>query len=292
MKCELCPRMCGVDRSVRAGACGATDDMLVARAAPHLWEEPCISGARGSGAVFFGGCALKCAYCQNYELSHAAKGEVVTPQQLADIFRRLEDAGVHNVNLVTGTQFTPGILRALDIYRPKIPIVWNSGGYERVETLKMLEGEVDVYLPDCKHVSPRLSKLCAGAEDYFERASRAVIEMCRQTGLPQYDENGLMTRGTLVRHLVLPGCTADSMRVLDFIAQALPKGTPVSLMRQYTPVPQCNIKGLNRRITNEEYARVLFHLRALGLSGYCQQKDAADAQYTPAFDGFGVHADA
>ena len=260
----------------------------VARAALHLWEEPCISGTRGSGTVFFSGCTLRCVYCQNYAISHGGQGKEITVDRLAEIFRRLEGEGAHNINLVTGTPFVPAILDALERARVAIPVVWNSGGYETVDTLRRLEGAIQIYLPDCKHFSPRLSKLCAGAPDYFEAAAAALREMCRQTGAPVYDEAGIMQKGTLVRHLILPGCTQDSCRVLDFIAESLPKGTPVSLMRQYTPFPWCTVKGLERTITGQEYARVLSHFEALGLTGYTQEKEAAQSSYTPPFDLTGV----
>ena len=286
--CTLCPRGCGVDRSVKTGFCGMGALPKIARAALHFWEEPCISGSRGSGTVFFSGCTLRCAFCQNYEISHLGNGKEITARRLSEIFRMLEDQGAHNINLVTATPFTYAILDALEIYRPRIPIVWNTGGYEKVETLRMLEGAVDIYLPDLKHVSPRLSRLCAGAPDYFETASQALLEMCRQTGHAVYDGEGMMQKGVIVRHLILPGCTVDSCRVLDFIAESLPKGTPVSLMRQYTPSAYCKIPGLDRRITDEEYRRVLAHFEALGLTGYTQEKESADAAYTPPFDLTGV----
>ena len=286
--CTLCPRRCGVDRSAKTGFCGMGETPRIARAALHFWEEPCISGVRGSGAVFFSGCTLRCAYCQNYEISHERKGQDISVSRLTDIFRELEAQGAHNLNLVTGTPFAPAILDALELYRPKIPIVWNTSGYETLETLRRLEGAVDVYLPDLKHVSPRLAKLCAGAPDYFDAASAAIREMCRQTGEAVYDENGMMQKGVIVRHLILPGCTGDSIRALDFIADSLPKGTPVSLMRQYTPEPWCTIPGLDRRVTDAEYQRVLAHFEMLGLVGYTQEKEAADGCFTPKFDGTGV----
>lgn len=286
--CTLCPRRCGIDRSVKKGFCGMGETPRIARAALHFWEEPCISGTRGSGAVFFSGCTLGCVYCQNYEISHEGRGKDVSVHRLAEIFRMLEDQGAHNINLVTGTPFVPAILDALEIHRPGIPVVWNTGGYETLETLKLLEGAVDIYLPDLKHVSPRLSKLCAGAADYFAVASAAIREMCRQTGPEQYDENGMMRRGVIVRHLILPGCTGDSIRALNFIAESLPAGTPVSLMRQYTPIPQCAVPGLDRRLTDREYRRVLDHFRLLNLSGFSQEKEAADKAYTPPFDLTGV----
>ncbi len=287
-ECTLCPRNCGIDRSKAVGFCGMGESPRVARAALHFWEEPCISGSRGSGTVFFSGCTLGCVYCQNAEISHGRKGKDISVSRLADIFKMLEDQGAHNINLVTGTPFVPAILDALEMHRPGIPIVWNSGGYEKTETLKRLEGAVDIYLPDLKHVSPRLSKLCAHAEDYFEYAGSALMEMCRQTGKPVCNEEGIMQKGTLIRHLILPGCTGDSCRVLDFIAEKLPAGTPVSLMRQYTPIPSCRVAGLDRRITDREYERVLSHFEALGLTGYTQEKQAADSGYTPPFDLTGV----
>lgn len=286
--CTLCPRRCGVDRGVKTGFCGMGESPRLARAALHFWEEPCISGTRGSGTVFFSGCTLRCAFCQNYEISHLGQGKEITVRRLADIFKMLEDQGAHNINLVTATPFTYAVLDALSLYRPAVPIVWNSGGYETVDTLRMLEGAVDIYLPDLKHVSPRLSRLCAGAPDYFEIASQAIQEMCRQTGPAAYDEQGMMKKGVIVRHLILPGCTVDSCKVLDFIAEQLPQDTPVSLMRQYTPSPYCKIPGLDRRITDAEYRRVLEHFEALKLTGYTQEKESADAAYTPPFDLTGV----
>lgn len=283
--CRLCPRECGVDRRVSPGACGMGAEMKIARAMLHLWEEPCISGDTGAGAIFFSGCSLRCAYCQNDEISHLGRGETTTPERLADIMRDLVARGARTIDLVTGTHFAPGILRALALYRPPVPVVWNSGGYESVGAIRALEGAVDVYLPDLKHFSPRLSALCAGAPDYFARASAAIIEMCRQTGAPRYDERGVMLRGTLVRHLVLPGCTADSLKLLAFVREELPPGTPVSLMRQYTPEPYCRVPGLDRRVTKREYDRVLAYARAVGIPGYRQAGDSADARFTPDFRG-------
>ena len=287
-ECVLCPRRCGIDRSMKTGFCGMGERPRIARAALHFWEEPCISGSRGSGAVFFSGCTLRCAYCQNYSISHRGEGKDISVRRLANIFKELEDQGAHNINLVTGTPFVPAILEALSIFHPHVPIVWNTSGYETLDTLKMLEGTADIYLPDLKHVSPRLSRLCAGAPDYFETASMAIREMCRQTGEPIYDADGLMQKGVIVRHLILPGCTIDSIRALDFIAENLPKGTPVSLMRQYTPESWCKIPGLDRRVTDAEYERVSAHFNMLNLEGYTQEKEAADGVFTPKFDGTGV----
>ena len=277
--------MCGVDRSRRKGFCGLGGEMLLGRVAPHLWEEPPISGTRGTGALFFSGCTLRCVYCQNGEISHRNAGKPFSPAELADAMKRLADLGVHTVSFITATPFVPQVLEALEIWRPPLPLVWNSSGYERVETLKMLEGVIDVYLPDLKHWSSRMGRLCAGAPDYFDAASAAIREMCRQTGAPVYDENGIMKKGTLVRHLILPGLTGESMRLLSWIRDELPAGTPVSLMRQYVPCNGVEIPGLDRRITEEEYRRVRDHMEALGLPGYEQEAASAEADFIPSFNG-------
>ena len=259
--------------------------MRIARIAPHLWEEPPISGRNGTGAVFFSGCTLRCVYCQNGEISHRNAGKPFSPPELADAMKRLADLGVHTVSFITATPFVPQVLEALEIWRPPLPLVWNSSGYERVETLKMLEGVIDVYLPDLKHWSSRMGRLCAGAPDYFDAASAAIKEMCRQTGAPVYDENGVMKKGTLVRHLILPGLTGESMRLLSWIRDELPAGTPVSLMRQYVPCNGVEIPGLDRRITEEEYRRVRDHMETLGLPGYEQEAASAEADFIPSFNG-------
>ena len=277
--------MCGVDRSRRKGFCGLGWEMLLGRVAPHLWEEPPISGTRGTGALFFSGCTLRCVYCQNGEISHRNAGKPFSPAELADAMKRLADLGVHTVSFITATPFVPQVLEALEIWRPPLPLVWNSSGYERVETLKMLEGVIDVYLPDLKHWSSRMGRLCAGAPDYFDAASAAIREMCRQTGAPVYDENGIMKKGTLVRHLILPGLTGESMRLLSWIRDELPAGTPVSLMRQYVPCNGVEIPGLDRRITENEYRRVRDHMEALGLPGYEQEAASAEADFIPSFNG-------
>lgn len=261
----------------------------VARAALHHWEEPCISGTRGTGAVFFSGCTLGCAYCQNFDISHECFGRQTDTQKLADIMKRLvEEEGAQSLSLITPTHFLPAIIKALERYRPPVPLVFNCGGYERVETLKHLEGLVDVYLPDLKYVSPRLSKLLSGVADYFEVAGQAMMEMCRQTGIPQYNKDGIMTKGTLVRHLVLPGCTADSLQVLDFIKERLPEGTPVSLMGQYTPQATCQVPRMDRTLTQKEYDRVTAYMKDLALPGYIQGLEAADSAFTPPFDLTGL----
>lgn len=286
MICTLCPRNCAAKREAASGNgyCGMGTEAVIARAAPHMWEEPCISGVRGSGTIFFSGCSLGCAYCQNHVISHEKVGKRVDAQTLAAYIAKLEDAGVHNISFVTGTHFVPEILRALRLHRPSIPIVWNCGGYESLETLKMLEGWIDIYLPDLKHMSPRLGKLLCNAPDYFDIASRAILEMLRQTNDVLLDENGVMQRGTVIRHLVLPGCTGDSLRLLDWISENTPDGTPVSIMRQYTPIPQCTIKGMDRRVTDDEYARVVERAISLSLNAMIQEKEAAQECFIPDFD--------
>ena len=284
MGCELCPRRCGADRETRPGFCGLKKELRIARIAPHLWEEPPISGQRGTGAVFFSGCTLRCVYCQNGEISHGCAGRTFTPRELADALKRLTDLGMHTISLITGTPFVPQILEALALYRPPLPLVWNSSGYETVETLRMLEGTVDVYLPDLKHYSARMGRLCAGAPNYFAAASAAIREMCRQTGSPVLGEDGILQRGTLIRHLILPGLTGESMKLLTWIRDTLPEGTPVSLMRQYIPCNGVSVPGLDRRITEQEYRRVLAHMQALGLPGFVQEAEAADRDFIPVFN--------
>ena len=284
MPCVLCPRMCGADREARAGFCGLGSEMRIARIAPHLWEEPPISGRFGTGAVFFSGCTLRCVYCQNAEISHRNAGRDFSPRALSDALKRLTDLGVHTISLITGTPFVPQILEALSLWRPPLPLVWNTSGYERTETLRMLDGVIDVYLPDLKHFSARAGKLCAGAPDYFGRASEAIREMCRQTGPAKLDENGIMRRGVLVRHLILPGLTSESIRLLTWIRDTLPPGTPVSLMRQYSPCNGVSVPGLDRRVTEKEYRRVRDHMLALELPGFLQEPDSADSGFIPVFN--------
>lgn len=284
MTCTLCPRRCGADRSVKAGFCGLPEDMVIARIAPHLWEEPPISGANGTGAIFFSGCTLRCVYCQNADISHRNEGRVFSPRELADAMKRLVDAGMHTVSFITGTPHIPGILKALELYRPPVPLVWNTSGYETVDTLRQLEGVMDVWLPDLKHWSPRAAKVCAGVPDYFETASAAIREMVRQAGTPVYDSNGIMLRGVLIRHLILPGLTAESMKLLTWVRDELPDGIPVSLMRQYIPCNNVSVPGLTRRITDAEYCRVRDHMLALELPGFLQEPDSADRDFVPVFN--------
>ena len=282
--CTLCPRHCNARRTPEEGNgfCGLASTLRLARIAPHYWEEPPISGVRGTGALFFSGCTLRCAYCQNGDISHRNLGRDFTPAQLAEHMRRLVDMGVHTMSFITATPFVEGILEALDLYHPPVTLVWNTSGYETVETLRRLEGVMDVYLPDLKHFSPRMGQLCAKAPDYFEVASAAITEMVRQVGAPQYDEDGIMRRGVLIRHLIIPGLTGESIALLDWVHDHLP-GIPVSLMRQYVPLNGVDIPGLTRTITPREYRRVRDHMRALELPGYEQEAASASEDFVPLF---------
>ena len=245
-------------------------------------RNPRSAAPKGTGALFFSGCTLRCAYCQNGDISHRNLGRDFTPQELADAMRRLMNMGVHTMSFITATPFVDGILEALSLYRPPVPLVWNSSGYERVETLRRLEGIIDVYLPDLKHFSEKMGQLCAKAPNYFEAASAAILEMVRQVGAPQYDENGIIQKGVLIRHLILPGLTSESIALLDWVHDNAP-GIPVSLMRQYTPLNGVDIPGLTRTITPREYRRVRDHMRMLELPGYEQEAASASAEFVPIF---------
>ena len=287
--CILCPRQCGVDRAERVGYCGSGSLPKVARAAKHHWEEPCISGTEGSGTVFFSGCTLGCVFCQNREISRGGIGREVTVEHLADIFKRLEGQGVHNLNLVTPTHFTPQILQALELAKSTVPVVMNCGGYERVETLRQWEGKVQVYLPDLKYFSTELSAKYSAAPDYFAVASKAIQEMHRQQ--PQLVwEGDLLKQGLIIRHLVLPGCMKDSLQILDFLDNHLPKDSfLLSLMSQYTPTENCKkFPEINRRVTTYEYRKVADRAAELGFFGFAQDRRSAKEEYTPPFNLEGV----
>lgn len=291
--CNLCPRECGADRETRRGFCHCGRKIRVARAALHFWEEPCLSGSRGSGAVFFSGCTLGCCYCQNRKISAGGFGKDISAERLAEIFLALEKQGAHNLNLVTAAQFLPGVLRALELTRceRKIPVIYNCGGYEKAETVRALRESVDIFLPDLKYKSAELSARYSKAPDYFDAASKAVRAMVEQAGPPVFGADGLLKRGVVVRHLVLPGARKDSFEILRFLSESLPKGGfLLSLMSQYTPNGACpQWKELNRRITSFEYGSVVDEAVRLGLTrGYMQEKSSAKEEYTPPFDLEGV----
>ena len=287
MKCDLCPRRCGVDREAgEFGACRCPALPVVARAARHDWEEPCISGSRGSGAVFFSGCNLGCVYCQNREISREIKGKRLDANRLREVFLRLRDTGVHNLNLVTPTPYARVIAEALEMPMG-IPVVLNCWGYESIETLRMLEGKVDVWLPDMKYSEAAPAAALSTAPDYVRRADAAIREMYRQAGPYVIDGEGLLTRGVLVRHLVLPGYLSSSKVVLEWFADTFGRGKALlSLMAQYTPN---GLGGPDRSLTREEYDEVRDYLYMLGIrDGYLQEPQAAAGSYVPAFDGTGV----
>ena len=288
--CTLCPRRCGVDRTKgERGFCGMPDKLYAARASAHYWEEPVISGSFGSGAIFFSGCTLRCAFCQNYTISDENFGRELTPQALLAAMERLIDEGVQNINLVTPTHFLPSILPALEPKLP-VPVVYNCGGYESVETLRRLEGKIDVYLPDFKYSDNALAKRLSAAPDYYETAAAAILEMYRQVGRPVIEDEQ-MTRGVLQRHLVLPGFVDNSLGVLDWIAENFRSGDIlVSLMSQYVPMGKAKaMPPLDRRITETEYDAVLSYMELLGIEdGFTQDFSAATSDYTPDFDLTGL----
>lgn len=285
MKCTLCPRNCNVDRTVKQGVC-RTDGIVLSRVARHDWEEPCISGDKGSGTVFFAGCNLHCRFCQNYDISVQPHGVQVSVHELADIFLYIQDMGWANVNLVTPSHVADKVTRALQLAKPRltIPVVYNTSSYEKVSTLKMLDGLVDVYLPDLKFCSPDVSYQLAGVRDYFQVATQAITEMRRQQPKDVLDSQGYMTSGVIVRHLVLPSFVEDSKQVLDFLAQ-LDKDIYVSLMSQYFPARQDDkYPQLNRRLYKHEYESVRQYFFNVGLhNGYCQDVSSATVDYLPEF---------
>lgn len=277
--------MCGAHRPLTGkgdGFCTLPALPGICRADKHMWEEPDISGEKGSGTVFFSGCVLRCEFCQNSVISRQSCGKTVNAQELAEIFRRLESEGVHNINLVSPTPYYPVITEALDIYRPAIPIVCNTSGYERVETLKKLEGYIDIYLPDFKYSSAEAAKKYSAAPDYPDVALAAIKEMVRQVGTPVHGDDGMMKKGVMIRHLILPDNTENSLGVLDMIADEFPPDIYVSLMAQYFPTGNETHSELSRKITKEEYDTVSGYMMLLGLeNGYMQEHESADSSYVP-----------
>lgn len=271
------------------------EKITAARAMLHYWEEPCISGENGSGAVFFSGCVLGCIYCQNYDISTNCKGKEITQERLSEIFLELQAQGAQNINLVNPTHFTPQIAQSLisaKVQGLNIPIVWNTGGYERVETLQQLEGLVDIYLPDVKYFDEELGRRLSNAPHYFEIAMNAVSEMVRQAGNPIFDENNQLLKGTIVRHLVIPDCYKDSVEVIKRIGERFGSKILFSLMSQYTPmgkvITQPSLSRYNRRITTFEYRKALDAVYSAGLGGYMQEKSSAKEEYTPQFNMEGL----
>lgn len=286
-KCSLCPRSCEIDRSRANGACGVGDKIKVNRVMRHMWEEPCISGESGSGAIFFSGCPLKCVFCQNMSVSHEARGTEMSVCSLADEMLRLQDEGVHNINLVSPTQFSDKIRASLDLIRHKlkIPVVYNTGGYEKASEIEKLRGYVDIFLTDIKYFSSEISEKYSRARDYFDFALPAFKKMLELQGECILDENGIMKSGVILRHLVLPTCRADSMKILEEVAENCDVSKfKLSLMSQYTP-DFCDegYKELKRKITTFEYQSVLDLAISLGYDGYMQNPLSASKKYTPDF---------
>ena len=289
--CRACPRRCGADRDVKPGFCGVPSQAVVARAAPHFGEEPCISGTHGSGTVFFSGCNLRCVFCQNRGISRGRSGERVTVPELREILLRLRDAGVHNINLVTPSHYAALLAETLSGLELGIPVVWNSSGYDSAEALRALEGLVQVYMPDLKYSDPALARRLSAAPDYPETALAAIREMYRQTGPFELDAGGIMRRGVLIRHLILPGAAENTLGVIDMIEDNLPPDKIMfSLMAQYTPMPGLErFPELQRPITRAEYERCLSYLDFSAIEhGYCQEPEASGTELIPDFDGTGV----
>jgi len=292
-KCGLCPRRCSADRTTGKGFCGMPDTVYAARASLHKWEEPCIAYKNGAGTVFFSGCNLQCVYCQNNIISNELRGKALTVSELSDVFLRLQDEGADNIELVTPTHFVPLIIKALDIVRHRlnIPVVYNTGGYELSETIAMLDGYIDVYLPDIKYFSPDIAAKYSSAPDYFDYASKAVLAMISQVGKLSYNSEGGLLKGTVIRHLVFPSHRYDSISILEWIAvNTSPDEVLVSIMGQYTPfdfIPD-DCRELRRKVTKFEYNSVLDRAAELSLNGFSQDRSSASDEYVPDFNFQGL----
>lgn len=293
--CTLCPRECRADRAHgKPGYCGQGSEITAARAALHMWEEPCISGENGSGAVFFSGCPLRCVYCQNHDIAMGKTGKTISIKRLSEIFLELQTQNANNINLVTPTHFVPQIAEALRLSKENglhIPIVYNTSGYEKAETLRLLDGLIDIYLPDCKYVSTALSSRYSNAPDYFAVVQNALAEMYRQTGKPVLDKTTeLMKRGMIVRHLVLPGCTEDSKAVIKYLYETYGDHIYISIMNQYTPVKKfADYPELNRTLTAQEYDEVVDYAIGLGVeNGFIQEGETCLESFIPPFDCQGI----
>ena len=288
--CTLCPRECHIDRTAgKRGYCKASDELVVARAALHMWEEPCISGVEGSGTVFFSGCALGCIYCQNSNIAKGLAGKVISIDRLAEIFLERQDKGANNINLVTPSHYIPHIIEALDISRKKglnLPVVYNCSGYEKVESLKLLNGYVDVYLPDFKYMSNEPAVKYSNCKDYFPVASKAIEEMVRQVGEASFNERGIMKKGVIVRHLTLPGYLEDSKRIIKYLYETYGDRIYISIMNQYTPiVTNEQYPELNRKITDEEYEELVDYAIEIGVeNGFIQEGETALESFIPEFN--------
>ena len=288
-ECQICPHKCKIDRTKQIGRCKATDKIKIALYSIHNFEEPCISGTKGSGTIFFSNCNMNCIYCQNYEISQFGKGKEITIHELADIMIKQQEKGVENINLVTPTSYTLQIIEAIKIAKKKglkIPIVYNTNGYENVETLRLLEGYIDIYLPDLKYYDNEISKKYSKVDNYFEIATKAIKEMYRQVGQPILDKNGIMTKGLMIRHLVLPNNIENSKKILKWIKENLDNNIYVSIMAQYFPTYKAKeTDDLNRKLTNKEYEEIENYLYDLNLeNGYIQELGEHEEEYVPKWE--------
>lgn len=292
--CTVCPRECRVNRNQgQTGVCGVTADLLVARAALHLWEEPCLSGEKGSGTVFFSGCAMGCVFCQNHEIAMGRKGKTISMQRLSEIFLELQEKGANNINLVTPSHYVPQIILALDLAKANgltLPVVYNSSGYEKVETIRMLDGYIDVYLPDFKYMDEKPARRYSRCADYAEYAKTSLKEMVRQTGSAVFNDQGMMIKGTLVRHLSLPGYLCDSKDILEYLEETYGGEIHISIMNQYTPMMTLeNYPEIRRRVSLEEYEELIMYARLLGIkNAFIQEEETQDESFIPSFQGEGV----
>lgn len=287
-KCNLCPRNCLVDRSKTTGVCGMKDKLVIARASLHMWEEPCISGENGSGTIFFTGCNLKCIFCQNRDISTKLIGQEVSIDEFADICLNLQKQGAHNINLVTPTHFVPLIVDGIKLAKGKglsIPIVYNTSSYETKETIKMLNGIIDIYLPDAKYYDDEYAIKYSHAPNYFETSSNAIKEMYNQVGKPQFDENGMMIKGVIVRHLMLPGLKEDTKKILNYLYQEYQNNIYISIMNQYTPMKHFETyQELNHKINDEDYDEIINYALDLGIEkAFIQEGDTANDSFIPDF---------
>ena len=293
MNCNLCPRNCNVDRSENKGYCGQTDIIKVARASLHMWEEPCISGERGSGTVFFSGCGLRCVFCQNFDIAKGDTGKEITVERLAEIFCELKEKGAHNINLVTGDHFVPEIIKALDIAKANgmdLPIVFNTSSYINKETLKCLENYVDIYLADFKYFDNETAKKYSNAENYLQVAKTAIEEMVSQKGTPVYDDEGMMTKGVIVRHLLMPNHLQESKAIIRYVYEEYGERVVLSIMNQYTPLKQVEkYPEINRKVSDAEYESLINYAISIGVKeAYVQEGETAEESFIPPFDLEGV----
>lgn len=292
--CTLCPRDCHIDRADgRKGYCRETDALVVARAALHLWEEPCISGENGSGTVFFSGCPVGCVYCQNRQIAHGLTGKEISIERLAEIYLELQGQGANNINLVTPSHYVPQIIRALELAREqglRLPVVYNCGGYEKVETLRLLRGFVDIYLPDLKYRSSEIAKKYSNCTDYFEVASAAIHEMLQQVGEPVFDASGMLNRGVIVRHMMLPGYIQDSKDVITYLSTTFGNSIYISIMSQYTPLANLErYPEINRTLPQSDYDELIEYALSIGVeNGFVQDGETALESFIPPFDDTGV----